>query len=104
MKNSNDLARKFAKLYSIEIIEAPNSHQYIKENNDVILFDDPVFWDAFGIAFSDKLFSNDENSTTLLEETTGFIAKHVDRVCFKTNEQFSNDIINSGNYQYAMAA
>jgi hypothetical protein len=104
MKNNNDLARKFAKLYGIEIIEAPNSHQYIKENNDVIPFNDPSFWDAFGISFSDKLAYNDENNTILFEETSGFIAKHVERVCFKTNERFSNDSINYENYQYAMAA
>jgi hypothetical protein len=103
MKNSNDFARRFAKLYGIEIIEAPDSHQFIKDNNDVVSFNDSSFWEAFCAPICDSLPYGYDN-IPFIDVTTGFIAKRVDKICFKTNEQSPNDVIHPGDYQYAMAA
>jgi hypothetical protein len=104
MKNIDELARELAKLYDIEVIETPNSHCFVKDNGDIIPFGDPSFWDAFGISFSDRLPYNFEKNIPFIEEVTAFIAKREEEVSFNANKQFSDDVISSENYQYAMAA
>jgi hypothetical protein len=98
MKNKEAIARKLAKLYGIEIIEKPNSHEFVKTEQIVFTFEHPNFWDAFGLdrfAFS--------------EHSTQSVARN--KICFTAGSQkvgvmpvFETKATTSGNYNYAMAA
>lgn len=98
MKNREAIARKLAKLYGIEIIEKPNAHEFVKKQQVVFTFDQPAFWDAFGlerVAFSElsaQPFAQNKTCFTTAVPIRG------------TQPAFETVATTAGNYNYAMAA
>lgn len=107
MQKTDDLIRKLAKLYGLEILENANSHQLVMEDGTVYSHNEPAFWDAFGLSFFGESTFIVEEGGQLIKEAevtfTGFGVQQPNTNYFNTNENISTNT-NPGNYQYAMAA
>lgn len=106
MKNLDDLAIKLAQLYGIEVSEKPNQHSVKTELEDIPLFENNLFYEAFGVSMPSE-FNNFE-SQCIGKKSTTFNVKVTPNSYKEIEKLFSNsqheDIQVEGNTQFAMAA
>ena len=109
MKQIDILIKKLAELYKIEIIEDSNQHEVVKESGEVITSNEDSFWASFGIPFPEEqtydFLMKNEEMTEISKESLIFGDVNVDcNPPLIYNNATSSNNIDSGNYQYAMAA
>lgn len=103
MKKMDEFARHLAKLYGIEVIEKPNSHQVTLADGRVLTSEHPHFFaQAFGLPaiVPEPLYRNKSEFTACSPRRTA--ANH----SFHTQKEPIQTVVpdRAGNYNYAMAA